>query len=287
MNTRSRLVFASVLSLCLAGALTLGTASKTNEDREVVKLEHREIEYSLFRPEVREAELSVLRGLKGVFVSVDELCKDIKEAGLAEKDILELVQSRLQKENVRVLSKEEVLQVRGRPNICIVAKINKDRDSDLYAVSISLQLREDVFLERESGGHMSSCVSRQVSELGLCRRAELKERIKNDVARCAERFAKEFVSANSAAEKSEREEPMISGTVRYLEIEGGFYGLVADDGTKYNPINLPAEYKKNGLRVKFAVREKKGVVSFRMWGKIVEVVKIQKIAEENEPVTLQ
>lgn len=278
MNTRNRLIFASVLSLCLIGALTLGTASKTNEDKEVVKLEYGETAYSLFPPEVREAELSVLRGLKGVSVSVDEFCGDIKESGLTERDILELVQRRLQKEGVKVLSREEVLQAAGRPNLSAVVKIIKDKNSNLCAVNILVQLKEDVFLERESGGHISGCVSWQVSELGLCTTKELGERIQNDVSQYAERFAKEFVSANSAAkDEKERTEPMISGTVRYLEIEGGFYGLVADDGRKYDPINLPAEYKKDSLRVKFSVREKKGVVSFHMWGKIVEVIKIQKV----------
>ncbi len=273
------MVFVTVLALCLIGVLALGTASKTNEDREVARLEYGETAYSLFRPEAREAELSVLRGLKGVFVTVDEFCEDTKKAGLTEKDVLELVQSRLQKENVNVLSKGEFSQTKGRPNLSVAAKINKDRDSDLYAINISLQLREDVFLERENKGYISGCMSWQVGELGLCRSAKLKEEIKNDVVKCVEKFAKEFVSANSAAEKGEREEQMLSGTVRYLEIEGGFYGLVADDGTKYDPINLPAEYKKDGLRVKFAVLEKKGVMSFHMWGKIVEVVKIQKIVE--------
>lgn len=279
MNTRNRLVFASVSALCLIGTLNLGMASKTNEDKEVVKLEYGETAYSLFRPEVREGEQSILRGLKGVLVSVDEFCGDIKESGLTESDILKLVQKRLQKEGVKVLSSEEVLQAAGRPNLSAVVKIIKDKNSNLCAINITLQLREEVFLERESGEYKSGCVSWQVSELGICTTEELGEIIQNDVSQYAEMFAKKFVLANSTAEQLEKEEPMISGTVRYLEIEGGFYGLIADDGTKYDPINLPAEYKKNGLRVKFAVREKKGIMSFHMRGKIVEVVKIEKIVE--------
>jgi len=273
MNTRNRLIFASIAALLLIGILALGTASKTNEDSEFARLE---AERTIFAPEASEAELSILRGLKGVFASVDEFCGDIKETGLTERDILELVQKQLEKEAVKVLSREEVLQTKGRPTLTAVVKVNKDRASSLYAVNISLQLREDVFLEREGKGHISGCVSWQVGELGLCRRAELKEEIKNDVVKCVEMFAKEFVSANPSADKTEEEEPMISGTIRYLEFEGGFYGLVADDGAKYDPINLPAEFKKNGLRVKFIVHEKKGVMSFHMWGKIVEVVKIKR-----------
>lgn len=280
MMTKSKLIFALLLSLCLIGALTSGTVPEKNEDKEVVKLEYGETAYSLFRPEAREAELSILRGLKGVFVSVDEFFGDTKESGLTERDILELVQRRLQKEGVKVLSSEEVLDAAGRPNLSAVVKIIKAKNINLCAVNITLQLREEVFLERESGEYKSGCVSWQVSELVICTTEELGERIQNDVSQYAERFAKEFVSANSAAKDAkEREEPMISGTVRYLEVEGGFYGLISDDGTRYDPINLPAEYKKNGLRVKFAVREKKDVMSFHMWGKIVEVIKIEKAIE--------
>ena len=72
-----------------------------------------------------------------------------------------------------------------------------------------------------------------------------------------------------------KNEQMITGTVRYIELEGGFYELVADDGEKYDPLNLPAEYRKDGLRVKFQISEKKDIVSFHMRGKIVEVVRIE------------
>ena len=32
-----------------------------------------------------------------------------------------------------------------------------------------------------------------------------------------------------------------SGTITYINLEGGFYGIVADDGEHYVPINLPSE----------------------------------------------
>ena len=79
------------------------------------------------------------------------------------------------------------------------------------------------------------------------------------------------------AKQPQKAEQMITGTVRYVELEGGFYELVADSGEKYDPLNLPAEYRNDGLRVKFQNKEKKGLVSFHMRGKIVEVVTIEKL----------
>ena len=79
------------------------------------------------------------------------------------------------------------------------------------------------------------------------------------------------------AKQPQKAEQMITGTVRYVELEGGFYELVANSGEKYDPVNLPAEYRNDGLRVKFQIKEKKGLVSFHMRGKIVEVVTIEKL----------
>jgi len=70
---------------------------------------------------------------------------------------------------------------------------------------------------------------------------------------------------------------MIIGTVKYSNLEGGFYGLVSDGGGTYDPVNLPAEFKKDGLRVRFQIKEKPGMVGIHMRGRIVEVVKVEKL----------
>lgn len=72
----------------------------------------------------------------------------------------------------------------------------------------------------------------------------------------------------------------MKGTVVYNELEGGFYGIVADDGKKYNPINLDKEFQQDSLRVKFDANLKKGMVGIHMWGVYVEILKIEKIDDE-------
>jgi hypothetical protein len=66
-----------------------------------------------------------------------------------------------------------------------------------------------------------------------------------------------------------------TGTIVFLPFEGGFYGIKADDGKSYDPLNLPTEYRKEGLRVRFEAKEMKGLASFHMWGVIVQIVHIQ------------
>jgi hypothetical protein len=66
----------------------------------------------------------------------------------------------------------------------------------------------------------------------------------------------------------------IVGTVTYKSLEGGFYAIDGDDGKKYDPVNLPEAFRKDGLRVKATARLKPGVMGFHMYGAIVEIVDI-------------
>ena len=70
-----------------------------------------------------------------------------------------------------------------------------------------------------------------------------------------------------------------TGVVRYISFEGGFYGIISDDSKQYNPINLPKEFKKDGLRVSFK-GEKADVVGIRTWGTTIKITDIKK--EESE-----
>jgi hypothetical protein len=67
------------------------------------------------------------------------------------------------------------------------------------------------------------------------------------------------------------------GTVVYLGFEGGFYGIAGDDGKNYDPINMPQEFKVDGLRVRFTANLT-SYVSFHMWGYVVKLIFIEKLS---------
>jgi len=69
----------------------------------------------------------------------------------------------------------------------------------------------------------------------------------------------------------------VTGTVRYLDLEGGFYGIVTDDGAKLDPVNLPEELQKDGLRIRAWVEELKDRVSFHMWARLVRIRDIERL----------
>ena len=66
----------------------------------------------------------------------------------------------------------------------------------------------------------------------------------------------------------------ITGTVVYRDIEGGFYAIDAEDGSKYEPMNLPESFRKDGLKVKVTAQLKTDVMGFYMYGSVIEVVDI-------------
>lgn len=68
-----------------------------------------------------------------------------------------------------------------------------------------------------------------------------------------------------------------TGTITQIGLEGGFFGIVSDDSLHYDPVNLPDEFKQDGLRVKFAVKTLENQMSIHMWGQIVEVISIKKL----------
>lgn len=68
---------------------------------------------------------------------------------------------------------------------------------------------------------------------------------------------------------------MQTGMVRYISIEGGFYGIYGEKGEHLDPVNLPVKFQKDSLRIRFTAVEHKEMVSFHMWGKLIEIKDIE------------
>ena len=79
-----------------------------------------------------------------------------------------------------------------------------------------------------------------------------------------------FVSCN------ESDEIAGTGYVRFINLEGGFYGIISDNGNNYLPQNLKDEFKQDSLHVSF-----KGIITdeptVQQWGRTIMLTKIEKI----------
>ena len=67
----------------------------------------------------------------------------------------------------------------------------------------------------------------------------------------------------------------ITGIVSHIDLEGGFFAIKGDDGTTYDPTNLPAEFQKDGLAVEAEVRRRDDMAGIHQAGPIVEIVRIR------------
>ena len=71
-----------------------------------------------------------------------------------------------------------------------------------------------------------------------------------------------------------------TGTVRYVELEGGFYGLVDDDSTRYIPQNLSEAYRRDSLRVRFRAVTQDSMATMQMWGTPIEILDILRLNDQ-------
>jgi hypothetical protein len=69
----------------------------------------------------------------------------------------------------------------------------------------------------------------------------------------------------------------VEGTVTYVDLEGGFYGIEGDDGNRYNPVNLDQAYAEDGLRVRISGEVRTDVATAQMWGQPLEIEQIERL----------
>lgn len=55
--------------------------------------------------------------------------------------------------------------------------------------------------------------------------------------------------------------------------------IVSEEGIRYEPINLDDDFKSQGLQVKFTFIERTDMASICMQGRIIEIIKIEKLKQ--------
>ncbi|WP_406661804.1 protease inhibitor I42 family protein [Methanolobus sp. ZRKC3] len=65
------------------------------------------------------------------------------------------------------------------------------------------------------------------------------------------------------------------GTVTFVELEGGFYGIISDETTSYDPINLDDTLMEDGLELEFTAYPRDDLMSFHMWGRLIEIRSVE------------
>ncbi len=66
----------------------------------------------------------------------------------------------------------------------------------------------------------------------------------------------------------------IKGTVKYHDLEGGFWGITDKKGGQWRPVNMPEQLKVNGHQVEVTIKEVNEESIF-MWGTPVKIVSFE------------
>ena len=67
----------------------------------------------------------------------------------------------------------------------------------------------------------------------------------------------------------------VLGFIKYVELEGGFFGIMTEDGTKYFPDYLEQDFKMDGLSVRVLANPQEQILGIQMWGTPIEILKIE------------
>ncbi|MFL5522403.1 MAG: hypothetical protein ACJ8B6_15790 [Gemmatimonadales bacterium] len=88
------------------------------------------------------------------------------------------------------------------------------------------------------------------------------------------RSSEEWVVPTPAAEAGGMELHIV-GTIRRVELEGGFFAIRGEDGVTYDPTNLPTQFQKDGLAIEADARRRDDRAGIHMTGPIVDLVRIR------------
>lgn len=66
----------------------------------------------------------------------------------------------------------------------------------------------------------------------------------------------------------------MKGQIVYQTMEGGFYSFIANDGSKYTPMQLPKTHQRHGLIVEIQAQELFDVMTTMQFGKVIKILKV-------------
>ena len=84
------------------------------------------------------------------------------------------------------------------------------------------------------------------------------------------------ISIQACDEKPIDNNVSTTGTIKFIQLEGGFWGIIGKN-QKYDPVNLPEAFKIEGLKVQFTAKLHEDMVSIHMWGTLVSIIKMKSL----------
>lgn len=69
------------------------------------------------------------------------------------------------------------------------------------------------------------------------------------------------------------------GRIEFIELEGGFYGIITTQGEKLLPLNLKPSYMQHGMKIEFSGHRNNDVMTIMQWGQAFTLAEVRLIKE--------
>lgn len=73
------------------------------------------------------------------------------------------------------------------------------------------------------------------------------------------------------------------GTLTFLNFEGGFFGIITNQGTKLLPMNLTKKFHQHKAKIRFKGEIQQGLLTIQQWGTPFKISAIELIAVGDDP----
>lgn len=140
-----------------------------------------------------QEEIKTLKGLSGVFVTVDNLNPAAEAMGLSSNKIHGDVVLRLRQKGIRLFSVEQMRQTTGLPILKVLINVHKAADN-LFVYAIDVYLEQTVHLAR-SPALEAYAITWKTGTLGIVSNDQLGD-MRDQVVDFIDEFASDYKQAN-------------------------------------------------------------------------------------------
>jgi len=140
-----------------------------------------------------EIDRASLKGLKGVFVLVEDLNPPEEQGGLKTADIQADALQKLQAAGIPLLSKEQDIDTPGMPTLYISVSVASSASSDLWPFSIDVNLEQQATLKRNPDTFVPTAITWHVGSLGAVDKSNIRsvrDRVNEQVAKFVNAYNK-------------------------------------------------------------------------------------------------
>jgi hypothetical protein len=142
-----------------------------------------------------KGNFSTMTGLNGVAISIEKI--DLKTAidGLTEKKIRETVEGALRTAGIPILSESQMKKNPGSPYIFVTVNTYNDERAVLYAFHVQVEFRQNVRLDRNSGGPFMATTWESGDIVGLVGEDKIST-VTDAIGKCATEFTIAYLKGN-------------------------------------------------------------------------------------------